>query len=203
MWINNQRSLLLNFLILLCFFSFNIAFTSYADDNISAFVKTEISGDNFINGIGTEVWLVNNDTNIGMAVNSSVGNARVTDKLNYHHDYLAWEIGAKFGYFSDVFVYGEFGFDVAELIMSNRDEDNYERYQDELDLVDVLGVIILDDYYQNYDHSNEVDFYLGAGVGVKFDKVTMELFSRYRQIDGQYWKADNQVFSGVKLTISF
>jgi hypothetical protein len=187
------------FIIVVLFF---YSVTSYAEttENLGFFIKTEFNDDDYINGFGSEVWLTNKTSDFGVAVNTSIGNAKVTDMFNVKHSYLAWDLGFKFGYFSEVFIYGEVGFDLGELILRDRDEDDYD---EDISFRDFFGGLTLDDYYDEYDRSNDIDGYLGAGIGVKFDTVTFEAYSRYRQIDGEYWKANNQVFNGIKLTLLF
>jgi len=183
-----------------------ISYHSTADDgeNFGFFVKSEINGDDFINGIGSEAWLLNSETHFGIAVNSAIGNAQVTDIYGYQHDYLAWDFGVKFGYFSDVFIYAELGFDLGELILSDRDDD-HDRYDHDSDslVIDLIDALAHDHHSSRHDHENDVDAYFGAGIGVKLNQVSIEGFARYRQIDGEYWKADNQVFTGIKLTLAF
>lgn len=180
--------------------SFSVTTFAATSESLGFFIKTEFNDDDYINGFGTEAWLTNNTSNFGVSVNTSIGNAQVTDMFNVKHSYIAWDLGFKFGYFSDVFFYGEVGFDLGELILRERDEDDYE---EEASFLDFFRGLTLDDYYDEYDRSNDIDGYLGAGIGIKFDNVTLEAFSRYRQIDGEYWKANNQVFNGIKLTLLF
>ncbi len=188
-------------LIVVTFFASSVYAVTEA--HIGFFIKNEMSGDDYINGVGTEVWLLNEETHIGVALNSSIGTAHVADTYNFKHSYVAWDMGIKFGYFSDIFVYGELGFDLGELILHDRDEDDYDEYEDSYDFVDFIDDVFIDDSYDNYDDTNDIDTYIGAGVGIKFDNVIIEAFSRYRQIDGEYWKANNQNFSGLKLTVTF
>jgi hypothetical protein len=192
--------------LLLTFILCSISYSSTADDgeHFGFFVKSEVNGDDFINGVGSEAWLLNSETHFGIAVNSAIGNAQVTDIYGYQHDYIAWDFGVKFGYFSDVFIYAELGFDLGELILSDRDgEDDYERYDSDNLVIDLIDALARDNHRRRYDHENDVDAYFGAGIGVKLNQVVVEGFARYRQIDGEYWKADNQVFTGVKLTLAF
>ncbi len=188
-------------LIVVTFFASSVYAVTEA--HVGFFIKNEMSGDDYINGVGTEVWLLNEETHIGVALNSSIGTAHVADTYNFKHSYVAWDMGIKFGYFSDIFVYGELGFDLGELILHDRDEDDYDEYEDSHDFVDYIVDVFIDDFYDNYGGTNDIDTYIGAGVGIKFDNVIIEAFSLYRQIDGEYWKANNQNFSGLKLTVTF
>ena len=186
----------------------NIA-TASTDQEIGFFLKTELNDGDYINGVGSEYWLINPNSSVGIAINSSLGNAKVTDDLNIEHHYLAWDLGIKFGYFSDVFVYAEIGFDFGEMVLSDRDKDEYDHnltFNEFLTYLATDGYTehhSYDDYYHDYDSSNDIDGYIGSGVGMRFDGIVVEGFARYRQIDGQYWQADSQVYSGVKLTMLF
>ena len=195
-------------LLLLNLITINKSFANTMN-NIGFFLKTEINDEDYINGIGTELWLTNDSSSVGIAINTSIGNAEVTDTLNIQHSYLAWDLGIKFGYFSDVFVYAELGFDFGEMVLSDKDKD---RYDNDLNFSDFLAFIVVDgfrdyrdydDYYESYDSSNDIDGYIGSGVGIKFDNIVLEGYARYRQIDGEYWQADSQIYSGVKLTLLF
>ncbi|MEW6991673.1 hypothetical protein AADZ91_13450 [Colwelliaceae bacterium 6441] len=192
-----MKCLTLAFLLTLS--SYTLAATS---GDLGLFVKNEINDNDFISGIGSEVWLTNDASHFGMAVNSAIGYAEVTDTFSIQHSYFAWDFGLKFGYFSDLFIYAEAGFDLGELILHDRDEDDYDQ-DDEITFRDIFNVFVLDDYYDEYDRSNDIDGYIGAGVGFKYQNIVVESFVRYRQVDGEYWKADNQVFTGIKLTLTF
>ncbi|GAA6206637.1 hypothetical protein [Thalassotalea sp. SU-HH00458] len=179
------------------------------DQQIGFFLKSEFNDGDYINGIGSEYWLINPNSSVGLAINSSLGNAKVTDDLSIEHHYLAWDLGIKFGYFDDIFVYAELGFDFGEMVLSDRDKDEYDH---NLTFSEFLTYLATDgytqhhsyaDYYQDYDSSNDIDGYIGSGVGVKFDQIVVEGFARYRQIDGEYWQADSQIYSGVKVTLLF
>ena len=50
---------------------------------------------------------------------------------------------------------------------------------------------------------NNISGIVGIGAGVKFDHLQIEAFTRLRQIDGEYWKAENQAFTGAKLSVVF
>ena len=183
------------------FFLVSLSSVAQASDSVGFFLKNEFNDDDYIAGVGVEAWLVNDSTHIGVSVNSSIGQAEVADTYEIQHSYFSWDLGIKFGYFNDFFIYAELGFDLGELILSGRHEDDYE--DNELEFSELFGAVLLDDFYDNYDQSNDIDAYVGAGLGMKFDKLMIEGFMRYRQIDGEFWKANNQAYSGVKATITF
>ncbi|WP_284246130.1 hypothetical protein [Thalassotalea insulae] len=167
-------------------------------------MKSEFNGDDYINGIGTELWLTDNLSNLGLAVSSSLGKGKVKDTEGWQQEFISWDFGIKYGYFSDVFAYVEVGVDLSELILQDRDEDEYdERHYDGELVIEIADAMLFGESRKRYDQDNDVDAYLGAGLGVKLEHFAIEAFSRYRQIDGEYWKADNQVFTGVKLTVFF
>ncbi len=173
-------------------------------DQLAVFAKYEVNGDDYINGIGSEIWLTDNLSNLGLAVTSSLGKGKVTDTYGWQQEYISWDFGLKYGYFSDVFAYVEVGVDVGELILQDRDEDEYDdSYYDGELVIEIADAVLFGESRKRYDQDNDVDAYFGAGIGIKQQHFAIEAFSRYRQIDGEYWKAENQVFTGVKLTVFF
>lgn len=171
---------------------------AYQSPRFGFFVKNEVNGDDYISGIGSEIWLTNRDSNFGVSVLTSIGKAEVTDQDNVQHNYLAWEAGLKLGYFSDIFAYAEVGFDLGELAFQDRDEDHHYRVYFSDDDSDFIVA-----NRRHTDDSNNVDGYIGVGAGFKFEHLQIEAFTRLRQVDGEYWKADNQAYTGAKLSVVF
>jgi hypothetical protein len=167
------------------------------------FIKNEVNDNDYISGIGAEMWLTNRDSNFGVSVLTSIGTAEVTDRDNIQQDYVAWEAGLKLGYFSDVFAYAEVGFDLGELAFHgrNEDEDSKIHFSDE-NFGDEISDFIVGNR-RRHDDRNNIDGYVGVGAGFKFEQLQIEAFTRYRQIDGEYWKAENQAFTGAKLSVVF
>lgn len=163
---------------------------------VSVFVKSEHHHRDYITGAGVELWLVNQQSKLGTTISTSIGRAKVTDRENIQHDYAAWETGLKFGYFSQVFIYGEFGFDMGELVFRDRDEDEDDKvFYTDSDFVAANR--------RKHDDSNNIDGYLGIGAGFRYQNIQLEAFSRIRQIDGEHWKANNQAYTGAKLSFVF
>lgn len=190
------RYVLTPLIILLLLSAFNAR--AFESPRFGFFIKNEVHDSDHISGVGAEMWLTNSDSNIGIAVLTSIGHGAVTGRDNKQHDYLAWEAGVKLGYFSDVFAYAEVGFDLGELALQDRNEDDdYHIYSGDEDSDFIIS------NRRRYDEANNIDSYLGVGVGVKFEHIQLEAFTRLRQIDGEYWKADNQAFSGAKLSVVF
>ena len=173
---------------------FNSYVQASENEHVSLFIKSEFNDTDSIYAIGASVLIKDNTSNIGISINSSIGPATVNDQDGFKQDYIAWEGGVKFGYFSDIFVYAEAGLDLAEFILDDRDEEDYEHFH-------------YNDHHEHghneYEESNDIDAYIGVGVGINFGHVQLETFARLRQIDGQHWKADNNVYSGIQASLSF
>tara|TARA_R110000737_G_C14514521_1_gene474248 strand:- start:209 stop:832 length:624 start_codon:yes stop_codon:yes gene_type:complete len=183
-------------LMVLFLSAFNV--NAFESPKFGFFVKNEVNNNDHISGVGAEMWLTNRDSNFGISILTSIGHAEVTGKDKKQHDYLAWEAGFKLGYFSDVFAYAEFGFDLGELALQDRNEDDdYRRYSGDEDNDFIVS------NRSRYDESNNIDGYVGIGAGIKFEHLQIEAFTRLRQIDGEYWKAENQAFTGAKLSVVF
>jgi len=179
------------------------AFSSSAEDSFSIFISSEYHGEDQINGFGVSALLKNSESNIGVSILSSIAPSEVIDTRGFNQHYIAWEVGAKFGYFSDVFFYAELGFDFGELTLQSRgenDRNDYGYYDDDGEL-DFTNFIEIRDRVE--DNSNDIDGYVGIGAGYDFGNFQIEAFTRYRQIDGEFWKADNQAFAGFRASLSF
>jgi hypothetical protein len=158
-------------------------------------------------GVGISGLLKSSTSHFGVEILTSIGGAEVIDTNGFNQNYIAWEVGAKFGYFSTVFVYAELGFDFGELVLQSRGEDSeyyneYDNNEYENNQADFIDFIDLIDHRVD-DDSNDIDGYIGVGAGYDFGHFQLEAFTRYRQIDGEYWKANNQVFVGIRAAISF
>lgn len=188
--------------LLFCMFSNKVK--AHEQNRFSIYAINEHNLSDSIVGVGISTLHKINYTNLGISFDTSLSNADVIDINGYEQSYLAWEVGAKVGYFSQVFLYAEFGFDFGELAFQDRDEDS-NFYYDDSD--------VYEGYYYNDvsfdlrdsvdDYSNDIDAYLGVGTGINFGHFQLSAFARYRQIDGEFWKANNQTFTGVKASISF
>lgn len=178
---------------------FFCAFSCVAQDKVSIFITNEYQSEDQIIGVGVSGLLKSSESNFGVEILSSISTAEVIDTKGFNQDYIAWEVGAKFGYFSKVFIYAEVGFDFGELVLQSRGEDSEYDDQDrniEIDFADFIDRSL-------DDQANDIDGYIGVGAGYDFGHFQLEAFTRYRQIDGEYWKADNQVFVGIRASVSF
>jgi hypothetical protein len=192
---SKNTAVVLTGVILLC-----STFSSNAEKNVSVFISSEYQGEDRLTGFGISALLKNSESNLGVSILSSIAPSEVIDTRGFNQHYLAWEVGAKFGYFSDVFFYAELGVDFGELALQDRDEDDQHYLYDDdgitfNDFVDLRSRV--------KDNSNDLDGYIGIGAGYDFGRFQIEAFTRYRQIDGEYWKADNQAFTGIRASISF
>lgn len=171
--------------------------------DVSLYYKNESNGDNQFTGFGTSILIKNERSHLGASFNTSVNNAEVIDNTGHFQEFIAWEAGVKLGYFSNVFFYGEAGFDLGEFIFDDRNEtveeyiysgyDDFGHYYEEVET-----------YYVDYDNDdNKIDAYVGIGAGIHLGNLTLEAFSRVRQIDGDYWAAPNTTYSGIQVSYTF
>ncbi|NQY65936.1 MAG: hypothetical protein HRT38_20080, partial [Alteromonadaceae bacterium] len=59
-------------------------------------------------------------------------------------------------------------------------------------------------YHNNdYDESNNIDAYVGIGLGIKFGHIQIETFARLREIDSTNWEAENHIYTGIQTSLSF
>ncbi|PHS18170.1 MAG: hypothetical protein COA86_08485 [Kangiella sp.] len=166
------------------------------ENDLSAllFTSYESNGADFISSIGLATNLIQND-NLGVQFNTSIATAEVLASDGYLEEYSAWQIGVKAGYFGRVSVFLEAGFDLTEAIFNDvRGDDHSVVYTSD-------GVTI----YEEYDAHprNDVDIYLGAGAGINLGKLSLEGIVRWRAIDGDYWQADSEIFSGIQVSLNF
>lgn len=180
-----------------------ISSSSYAQsDTPSIFVTHERNGDSFINSIGAGLNFKANNSNLGGQVNMSLGQAEVVTTRLDVQDYLAWELGVKVGYFSDVSLYLEAGLDLGELIdREHLREDDYDTHRH----ITIDGDHVhIDEYRHSYRNiEDSLDAYMGIGGGITIDRLSIKGQVRYRQIDSDDWEALDDVYSGVTVSFSF
>ena len=162
---------------------------SYKDVDTSIFYTYESNGDDYIAGIGAGITFVDEGSKLGFGFTTSLNNAEVRTEYGYIEDYVSWEGAIKFGYFSNVSVYGEVGVDLAELLFHDLRYDDHDHDHHHHD----------DDYHYD-DH---IDGYVGVGAGIKLGGLKVEAFSRLREVDSKYWEAESDVFTGVQFSLNF
>ncbi|WP_024609925.1 hypothetical protein [Pseudoalteromonas sp. TB64] len=150
--------------------------------NTAVFVKSEFNGDSSITSVGVEMMAKQNHSNFGVIFTSAVGAAKVDNKQGEQEEFITWDNGMKLGYFNDFFIYAELGLDLFELAFKNDRGDNT---------------------YQIEKSNNDIDGYAGIGMGYHLKPFKIEAFTRVRQIDGYYWEAEEHIYSGVQLSLTF
>ena len=163
-----------------------ILFSSFtqADDDLSvrAFYSYESDGADYFSSVGVGATFKNSETNFGIQFNTSLGYAEVMAKDGYIEDFVSWEGGFKVGYFSNFSIYVEGGIDLSELFFHDL------RY---------------DDYEHHHGYEDDLDAYVGMGVGFRTGPIQIDAFIRFREIDSKYWEAESDSFSGIQLSINF
>jgi len=157
---------------------------SQASDDVSvrAFYSYESNGADYFSSVGVGTTFKNSETNLGIQINTSLGTAEVIAQDGYIEDFVSWEGGVKLGYFSNLSLYVEGGIDLSELFFHDL------RY---------------DDYEHEYGYEDDLDAYLGAGVGFRAGAIQIDGFVRMREIDSRYWEARSESFSGVQISLNF
>ncbi len=155
------------------------------DSSFRIFSSYESNDQDFIEGIGIGITNIDKNTNIGFQLNTSFNNVEVMATDGYQEDFFAWQGSAKFGYFSNVFVYAEGGIDLTEFLFHEL------RYDDD------------DNYHHHHDNDDDIDAFIGLGVGIQTGPLTVEAFTRVREIDSRNWEAESEVFTGFQLSINF
>jgi len=183
-------------LISLTFFIFMPCLASSNNYSPAIFVKNESHNENSISSIGLEIPFGDPNSNFGAYMTSAIGYGDITDKTGDNNNYLTWDTGLKFGYFSDISIYGEVGLDLFELIwddLNDKDEDETTYYYENEEY----------DYFDTERHDNNLDGYIGFGIGLDLKPLKIDIFTRLRQIDGHNWEAKEHLYSGLQLSISF
>lgn len=175
---NINKSLLFIASLFLCF-----ATQAKPPKGLSLFVKHEINSTDKISSVGLAQRINFAYSDLGAEATTNISYAEVMTQAGYLEDYMAWEMGIKLGYFSDVFFYIEAGIDLAEGLLNTR------RYDDCC--------------YNDYDQSDNPDGYAGIGFGFQLNKARIEFSTRARQIDSDYWQSEAHLFYGAQLSIEF
>ena len=150
------------------------------------FYSYESNGADYISAIGIGVTHKYRGSNLGFQLNTSLGYAEVLAQDGFLEEYTSWEASVRFGYFSKISFFAEFGIDLGEAIF---DDYRYDR----------------DDYcyYDEYCYQDDIDGYLGFGAGIKAGHVSIEGIIRAREIDSHYWEAESEIFSGLQVSLNF
>lgn len=155
---------------------------SYADQPFNVFVKREFNATDSITGFGATASIGYPNSLLKGELISSFNYAEILDETGVMHEFLSLDTGVRLGVYGRAFVYIEAGFDAFELFLDDaRDDDNF------------------------YDsrENNRIDGYAGLGAGINAKNVRIEGFVKARQIDGDYWDSDKQIFYGLQLSLFF
>lgn len=159
-------------------------------DSASFFYSYEVNHHSYITGVGAIFYESYANNKFGSQFTSSLNTAKILTKQGDQESYFAWEASATYGYFSDIFIYGEIGLDLTELLLEDFLENNCQNCNDER---------------QNTNGYSGIDGFVGLAAGVDLNKAKLEGFVRLRKIDSKYerWDAGTNWFSGVKFSIDF
>lgn len=165
------------FLSIIFFSSF-----SFAKQPFNLFLKHEFNATDSITGIGSSVLIGYPNSLVKGELISSLNYAEILDETGSMQEFLTLDTGVRLGIYSKFFVYIEAGFDAFEIILDNtRDED----------------------YFYDSQDNNDIDGYAGLGAGIDAKKFRIEGFVKARQIDGETWESDKQIFYGVQFSLFF
>lgn len=157
---------------------------SFANDKSSIFLQHELNDSDSITGIGISGNLGLGHSYFEVHSIASLNIATVMDTYGYQNDYLGLDLGFRFGYFNDIFLYVEGGVDVFEGIIE------YDRHN-------------TIDYPSPYDDGNTLDAYAAFGAGIQAGKIRVEGFVKTRNIDSDGWEAHKRIFYGMKFSLAF
>ena len=156
----------------------------FADESFTIFTKYEYNDSDSASGIGVSAGVPYLNTGFRTEVVSSLNAFNVVDRLGTEQEFYSWDLGFRFGYFGDIFVYVEAGLDLFELTFENLRDDDYRS--------------------NNYnDSSNDLDGYAAIGLGFQVAQLRIEGFVKARQIDGDHWEANKTAFYGVQASFVF
>ena len=154
----------------------------YANQPFNVFVKREFNATDSITGIGVTASTGSANSLIKGEFVSSFNYAEVFDEMGYMHDFISLDTGVRLGVYGQAFFYIEAGFDAFDMFLDEARDDND-----------------FDDTPKN----NQIDGYAGLGAGVSAKNVRIEGFIKARQIDGETWDSDKQIFYGLQLSLLF
>ena len=167
-----------------------------AKNSPAIFIKNESHNASTISSVGIEIPFGDPHSNFGAYMNSAIGYGDILDKTGDYNHYLTWDTGFKFGYFSDISIYGEVGLDFFEFILddlNDKDEDKRNYYHENEDY----------DYFDTESQDDDIDGYIGVGIGLDLKPFKIDLFTRLRQIDGRNWEAKEHLYTGLQLSVTF
>jgi len=154
----------------------------YATQPLNFFLKHEFNATDSITGVGTTATIGYPNSLVKGELVTSFNYAEILDEVGIKHDFLTLDTGVRLGIYGKFFVYIEAGFDAFEIILDSTRDDN--RFNDS-------------------QENNAIDGYASLGAGVNAKNIRIEGFVKARQIDGDYWDIDKQIFYGIQLSLFF
>jgi hypothetical protein len=155
---------------------------SYANHPFNVFIKREFNETDSIIGFGATASIGSPNSLLKGELISSFNYAEILDDTGEMQDFLSLDTGVRLGVYGKAFIYIEAGFDTLELFLDDvRDDDNFNDPQE----------------------NNQIDGYAGLGAGINAENVRIEGFVKARQIDGDYWDSDKQIFYGLQFSLFF
>jgi hypothetical protein len=155
---------------------------SYANEPFNVFVKREFNGTDSITGIGATALIGSPNSLVKGELVSSLNYAEIFDEVGIKHNFISLDTGVRLGVYGKVFVYIEAGFDAFEIILDDSRDD--------------------DSFYDSQEN-NSIDGYAGFGAGINTTNMRVEGFVKARQIDGDTWDIDKQIFYGLQFSLFF
>lgn len=190
-------------ILALCPISLQMSSLAIASENYpNIFITHEQNNNSSINSVGAGMNFRDHNTHLGGAFTMALGHANIMTKTGINEKYLAWELGGKIGYFSDISLYLEAGLDLGELIgRGHLDEDNHH---DHTHITIDDDHIHTDEYHHDHRYiKDSLDAYVGIGGGFDLKHLQIRGQVRYRQIDSKDWEALDTVYSGITLSFAF
>jgi hypothetical protein len=155
---------------------------SYAKHPLNIFVKREFNATDTITGFGASVSISPSYHLVKGEFITSLNYAEILDKTGDMQHFLSLDTGVRLGIYGKAYIYVEAGFDTLEIFFDDaRDNDHFNDYQED----------------------NDIDGYAGLGVGFKANNTRIEGFVKARQIDGDNWDSDKQIFYGLQVSLFF
>ena len=155
---------------------------SFAKQPLNFFLKHEFNATDSISGFGATASIGYPNSLLKGELITSFNYAEIQDEEGVMHDFFTLDTGVRLGVYGKFFVYIEAGFDAFEIILDDsRDNDNFYDTQE----------------------NNALDGYAGLGAGIIAKNLRIEGFVKARQIDGDYWDSDKQIFYGLQLSLTF
>ena len=161
-----------------------VAMNASAIDRMTVFTKYEFNDTDRISGLGVSGIIGTRNSDLKAEVITSINNISVVDTFGFEEEYLGLDLGMRFGYFGDLFMYVEGGLDVFEAVFKHDDDEP------------IFG------QHDGYS-SDTLDGYAAFGGGFQAGKLRVEGFVKARQINAEYWEADKNLFYGMQLSLAF